>query len=263
MAYATERCWCGYDQLAPFSPDYLRCPNCETLVLASFPDPQTLLVSDDEHDLYGRNYYETLVEKFDYPALEDRAVLDLPERCLYWLRALLQYKAPPGKVLELGSAHGGFVALLRWIGFDATGLELSPWLVDFARKTFDVPMLEGPVEEQNIAARTVDAIALMDVLEHLSDPKRTMAHCLSLIRDDGVLMIQTPHYCEGKTYEDMLADNDRFVEQLEQSSISIFLAAPRFKSSCAKWAQERWRSKGRFSMPMTCFCSRPDLHSEN
>ncbi len=216
MPHPTERCWCGYDHLVPFSPEYLRCPHCESLVVASFPDPQTLLVYDDEKDFYGRKYYEELlVQKLGFPRLEERAVLDLPERCLHWLRAFLQYKVPPGKVLELGSAHGGFVALLRWMGFDATGLELSPWLVDFARKTFDVPMLEGPVDEQNIAPGSLDAIALMDVLEHLSDPVRTIMHCVSLIRNDGVLVIQTPRYREGKTYEDMLADNDRFVEQLK------------------------------------------------
>jgi hypothetical protein len=113
----TERCWCGYAQLAPFSRDYLRCPHCESLVLARLPDPQSLLVSDDESDFYGRQYYEKLlVERFGYPSLGERAILDLPKRCLYWLRALLQYRVPPARVVELGSAHGGFVALLRWAG---------------------------------------------------------------------------------------------------------------------------------------------------
>lgn len=71
---------------------------------------------------------------------------------------------------------------------------MSAWVVEFARRRFNVPMLFGPVEGQQIAPGSLDLIALMDVLEHLPDPAGTMLHCLSLLRPDGVLMIQTPRY---------------------------------------------------------------------
>ena len=209
-------CWCGNEGLKPFSDDYRRCAQCETLVLRRPPKGDVSRVQDEEKDLYGKNYYLTrLPKEHGYPDLGARARLDLPERCIYWLRTVLKYKLPPARVLELGSAHGGFVAMLRDAGFDATGLELSPWLAKFARRTFDVPTLVGPIEDQKIRAGSLDVIAMMDVIEHLPDPLGTMRVCLKLLKPNGLLAIQTPHYLAGKTLEELTLLADRFLEQLK------------------------------------------------
>src|SRR5208282_4208268 len=144
----------------------------------------------------------------------------------FWLRTLLKYKTPPGRVLELGSAHGGFVALLRWAGFDARGLELSPTVAEFARVTFEVPMLVGKIEKQGVEKGSLDVIALMDVLEHLPDPRTTMSHCLKLLKADGLLLIQTPRYPEGLSYKAMLANRDPFFDLLKPDE-HLFLFSAR------------------------------------
>ena len=108
------------------------------------------------------------------------------------------------------------MALLHWAGFDATGLELSPWVVQFARKTFGTPMLLGPVEDQQIKLASLDMIALMDVLEHLANPVGTMRHCLELLKPNGILVIQAPCLPEGRSHEDMVALSDPFLEQLKE-----------------------------------------------
>jgi SAM-dependent methyltransferase len=209
-------CWCGNLDLAPFGRDFLKCRACETLVSAQMPRPEMLRVTDEERDFYGRGYWFSHVEgKHGQPNILTRSTRDLPERCLYWLRTALKYKLPPAPVLELGSAHGGFVHLLRWAGFDATGLEMSAWVVEFARQRFNVPMLFGPVESQQIVPGSLELVVLMDVLEHLPDPAATIRHCLSLLRPDGVLMIQTPRYPEGTSYEKLVGKSDRFLEQLK------------------------------------------------
>jgi len=208
-------CWCGNSVLEPFSTDYVRCAACETLVVAKMPAPEDLLVRDDSHDFYGRHYFTHMAEDHGLPPLNERARTDLPERCVFWLRTLLKYRLPPARILELGSAHGGFVALLRWAGFDATGLDLSPWLSDFARATFDVPVLVGPVESQDIAAGSLDAVVLMDVLEHLGNPAATLSRCLSLLKPNGIFFLQTPQYREGKTHREMEEENDPFLNMLK------------------------------------------------
>src|SRR5262245_33789120 len=211
-------CWCGSAGLVPFSPAYLKCERCETLVVEQMPGPNIDQVTDEQHDLYGREYWFSHMERdLGVPSIVARARADLSERCLHWLRTSLKYKLPPARVLELGSAHGGFVALLKGAGFDATGLEISPWVVGFARNTFAVPILQGRVEDQAIAPQSLDLIALMDVLEHLPDPARTIRHCLTLLKEDGVLLIQTPRLPEGTTYQELIGRHDRFVEQLKAS----------------------------------------------
>ena len=211
----TPRCWCGNKKLRVFSPEYLRCAACETLVLAQMPDPKDLLPTEDDRGFYGRQYHESyLTEQLGLPSIAERARTDLPERCLHWLRTLLKHKLPPAKVLELGSAHGGFVALMRWTGFDATGLELSSWLVNLARETFGVPMLLGPVEQQALEPQSLDAVVLMDLVEHLHDPVGTLRQCLRLLKPVGILVIQTPQYRERKSYDEMVAEGDPFLKML-------------------------------------------------
>jgi SAM-dependent methyltransferase len=209
-------CWCGNSELVPFSPGYFRCARCETLVWGQMPGPEITRVVDEATEFYGREYWFSHQERdLGFPNIFVRARNDLAERALYWLRTVLKYKLPPAQALELGSGPGAFVAMLRWAGFDATGLEISPWVVWFIRETFEVPVLHGPVEEQQIEPASLDLIALMDVFEHFRDPVDTMRRCLDMLKPDGIVLIQTPCYPEGRSYEELAAAGDRFVENLK------------------------------------------------
>lgn len=216
MTNKTLRCWCGNKTLTPFSPDYLKCSVCETLILDRLAEIRSERISDDEEGFYGRNYWFAHQEKdLDYPNILERAQDDLADRCAFWLNTLLQYKLPPGKILEVGSAHGGFVALLRWAGFEAAGLELSPWVVKNAQETFGVPVFQGQVEDQDIESDSLDIIVMMDVLEHFPNPQGTLRYCLNLLKREGFLFIQTPCYREGSSFEELVDQNDPFIEQLK------------------------------------------------
>jgi 2-polyprenyl-3-methyl-5-hydroxy-6-metoxy-1,4-benzoquinol methylase len=211
----TQQCWCGNNKFSSFSEDYYLCAVCGTLVLKYWPDAPLAQVKD-EGELYSRDYYlRHLVEDYGYPDLLTRTRDDLGERDTYWLRTLLKYRLPPGRTLELGCAHGGFVALMRQSGFDASGLELSPWLVEYAHTTFNIPMLKGSLEEQTLPENSLDLIVLMDVLEHLPDPVGTMSQALSLLKPDGLLLIQTPSYQENVSYEEMRDKKDHFLDHLK------------------------------------------------
>jgi SAM-dependent methyltransferase len=219
-------CWCGNDKLLDFSPAYRKCPSCGTLVLHFWPDDDVTNVQDTG-ELYGSDYYlRHLPQEYGYPSLETRARSDISERVLFWAETLLRYKLPPSKVLELGSAHGGFVAFLRQAGFHASGLELSPWLVSFSRSLFEIPVLQGPLEKQDIEPGSLDAIVLMDVLEHLPDPLGTMRLALNLLAPDGILLIQTPCVPEEKSYAELVDREDPFLAQFKEKE-HLFLFSQR------------------------------------
>ena len=211
----TITCWCGNTDLKPFSEDYMQCTKCHTVISRQTPSHHINRISDDRLDFYSKKYWFSHQENMGMPNLLCRARSDLPERCIYWMNTLLNYRLPPSRVLEVGCAHGGFVALLQWAGFDATGLELSPWVVDFAGKAFSIPVLLGPLEDQDIEKNSLDVIVLMDVIEHLSDPVTTIAHCLSLLKPEGILLIQTPCVPDNRTYEQMMEAESSFMSHFK------------------------------------------------
>lgn len=210
-------CWCGSLEVSSYSPEYRRCMACGTLVTLGMPQHNIARVGDDSKDFYGRDYWFGHQSRdLGHPDIVQRARTDLPERCAHWMRALLRHKLPPGKALEVGAAHGGFVALMRQAGFDAAGLELSPSIVTLARSTFGVPMWQGLVEDCEIPPGSLDVIALFDVLEHLQQPLQTMRHCLELLGPEGLLMIQTPRVPPEVSYEDLTRREDPFLAQFKK-----------------------------------------------
>jgi glycosyltransferase involved in cell wall biosynthesis/SAM-dependent methyltransferase len=180
------------------------CPACGTLVSR-----------EDNAEGYGRDYWYGHQEAdLGQPSIEVRARRDMPERCVYWLERLLRACLPPGDVLELGCAHGGFTALLARAGFVARGLELDATVAGLARETFGVEMLTGPLEEQALAPGSLAAVVLMDVLEHLPDPVGLLRRVMRLLAPGGVVFVQTPRLPAGATHDRLAAEGDPFLRML-------------------------------------------------
>ena len=212
----SRTCWCGEKSLSPYSDDFHVCKSCGTLVTTADVRSADLTVSQDEGELYSKDYWlKRQSERYGLPPLDKRARLDLPERCAYWLKLLLKRRLPPAKVLEIGCAHGGYVALMRWAGYDASGTEMSPWIVQFAKDTFGVPAQAGRIEELALTPHSLDVIVLNDVIEHLPDPAGTLTHCASLLKPDGFFVIQTPEYKEHLSYADIVDQKDIFLTHME------------------------------------------------
>lgn len=210
-----RNCWCGNSQLLPFSPAYAQCQACATLVSLQSPPDDKLLVKDDETDFYGKQYWLAhQTADLGFSDIQGRVRRDLAERNVYWLQTLLKYCTPPANTLEVGCAHGSFVALMQQAGYRTSGVEMSPWVVAFGEKTFDIKVELGPIENLDIPAGELDAIILMDVLEHLPDPTKTLARCLELLKPDGLLLLQTPQFVPNLSYDQLIASKDRFLEML-------------------------------------------------
>ena len=210
------KCWCGNKEFEEFSPNYKKCEKCGTLVCTTMPPAVKSSDKEKTADFYGRDYwFEFQPGLYDYPDLSIRSRQDLSERALYWLQSVLTYTLPPAKILELGSGHGGFVAMLRQAGFDASGLELSPWVATYAEEHFEVPMYVGPIEDQDINPGSFDLIMMFDVLEHFPSPLETITHCMTLLKPNGALLIQTPDFQKEYIYPELKKSNHRFLEQLK------------------------------------------------
>ncbi|HEV8437212.1 MAG TPA: methyltransferase domain-containing protein [Methylomirabilota bacterium] len=222
MRQEWRRCWCGGVLGKEIGPHYRRCNDCGAAVLAALPDPRHFDVIDDQGDFYGKGYWTEYPRTRNLPEIDERVRSDLSERCLFWLARTLEVTRPPGRFLEIGCGHGGFVRLMQELGFDATGTELSGWVVDFARRTFEVPVLRGRLETLDLAPGFT-CIAAFDVLEHLGEPLETVRRCAELLAPDGVLLLQTPWY-RGEGPDWSMFQEDEHIVLFTEESVRLLLA---------------------------------------
>jgi SAM-dependent methyltransferase len=95
-----------------------------------------------------------------------------------------------GRLLELGCAYGFFL-MEAARHFEVTGLELAQTAVDHCRDR-GLDVIHGAADAANLQkVGHVDVIVLLDVIEHLPDPARTLALCHRQLNPGGIVVITT------------------------------------------------------------------------
>ncbi len=98
-----------------------------------------------------------------------------------------------GRVLDVGSGTGAFVAALRNAGWQADGLEPDATARKVAQADYGVALLE--IDRLfSLPAGSFDAITLWHVLEHVHDLNAYMQQFHRLLRPGGSLLIALPNY---------------------------------------------------------------------
>ena len=95
-----------------------------------------------------------------------------------------------GKLLELGCAYGFFLMeAARY--FDVAGIELAPEAAAHAQRA-GLNVLHGATDAANLQRiGQLDVIVLFDVLEHLPQPRETLALCRDHLNPGGIIVITT------------------------------------------------------------------------
>lgn len=210
-----DMCWCGSRDLEAFSKGYNKCMKCFTLVRSSrMPDKYYEMGKDGS--FYGNDYWTKYIKEEYGHDIYQHARDYLSERCIYWLRDILRYRLPPSRTMEFGCGHGGLVFLMHLAGYDAAGADLSQWICDFGKKTFDIPVMRASINDFKEPSHLYNMIILMDVLEHLPSPVESFRKIASLLSDDGIVVIQTPCMKHSDmSLEDLKSANDLFLKHLE------------------------------------------------
>ncbi|MBM4273356.1 MAG: methyltransferase domain-containing protein [Deltaproteobacteria bacterium] len=96
-----------------------------------------------------------------------------------------------GRILEVGSAQGHFLAELRSRGFEVLGVEPSSYGAARHREK-GIPVINDFLERADLPERTFDAISLFHVLEHLEEPLEAARRFHSLLKSGGHLVVEVP-----------------------------------------------------------------------
>lgn len=147
--------------------DILECPNCGLLYKSHVLSDQAL----------GDYYSEVDFRKWEIKGLFPTERLVKGELA----------KLPQGsRILDVGCSSGRLLSSLE-DGFHRFGIE--PNIVAAAEASSKGIAILPSVDDSNV--ESFDAILLMDVFEHLTEPTKTLAHLVTRLKPGGLLLIAT------------------------------------------------------------------------
>jgi 2-polyprenyl-3-methyl-5-hydroxy-6-metoxy-1,4-benzoquinol methylase len=138
----------------------------------------------------------------------------------------------PGKLLDIGTAAGAFVAAATARGWQAEGCEPNKWLAQWGAAHYGITIRQGSVFEQHYPERSFDVVTLWDVIEHTLNPREMLEHCHRLLKPGGVLVVNYPDI--GSSVARVLGRRWLFLTSVhlfyfDRTTISRMLAATGFK----------------------------------
>jgi SAM-dependent methyltransferase len=128
----------------------------------------------------------------DCPAKELLQALHTTQRPAYTAQArrLSRLLSSGATVLEVGSYVGAFLAAARDEGLTATGVDINPAVNKFTR-SLGFQVSDG--ELQSAEGERVDAIAIWNTFDQLSDPRGVVTAAAARLKRGGVLAIRVPN----------------------------------------------------------------------
>jgi 2-polyprenyl-3-methyl-5-hydroxy-6-metoxy-1,4-benzoquinol methylase len=97
-----------------------------------------------------------------------------------------------GKILDVGTAAGSFLAAAKKRGWNVYGCEPNKWLVDWGNKRYGLSLKPGTVLEQKYEAGFFDVVTLWDVIEHTPNPSEVLKECNRVLKTKGLLVVNYP-----------------------------------------------------------------------
>lgn len=163
---------------------YRRCRSCGLAQLAETPSIGALRTRYATH-------YQPVCGEF---VTGRRSLLSRLRKVNFDLMARrIEARVPKGRLLEVGCGSGVFLVAMRRRGWVVAGLEPHQTSAQDLRTHHGLDVRAGMLEDAPIQWGPFDAVALLDVIEHLVDPAAALAKVRALLRPGGVLILATPN----------------------------------------------------------------------
>ena len=133
-----------------------------------------------------------------YEAQEDGSYCDPQRRRAVAgteLAFLEEFYEAPGKLLDIGAGDGAFIAQAADHGWECIGVDPAA-KPDLGLRTPGggrFTLVQGTLKDLGLTEQ-FDAITLWDVVEHLDDPVEVLDKAVSLLKDSGILIVETGNY---------------------------------------------------------------------
>jgi SAM-dependent methyltransferase len=159
------------------------CAGCGLAWRADFPEAAELAAwyGDDYLERWGIDGPERLAQV--------RAMKETTYRALF--RDILVHRSS-GRLLDLGCAMGFLLGVARDLGFEVRGLDLNEAAIEVARGEFGDRVHAGPLDERAFPGERFDVVTLIDVLEHVPDPRSLLAAIRDRLDPQGIVAAVLP-----------------------------------------------------------------------
>jgi SAM-dependent methyltransferase len=163
----------------------VRCPVCRLV----FVSPR--LTATALQRLYDRPAY---FEGGVYGTQSPRSPAMLLQRA--WtagrLREIGAHRAPPGRLLEIGSGYGLFLSAARAAGWQVQGVELSRTGAEHARAVRQLDVYCGQLAQA--PTDQADVVCFWDTLEHVPDPLDFLREVRLRLAPGGLFALSVPYF---------------------------------------------------------------------
>jgi SAM-dependent methyltransferase len=138
---------------------------------------------------------EAIVGYYSKPGKYDSWLAEETARERLWKRRLkkLLKHAIRGNLLDVGTGTGQFLNLAKPFFNHVSGTEVSQSAVNIAKEKYNLDIAQGPIETCAVPRGSFDTITLFHVLEHVPDPRKTIALCCDLLKVGGTLVVCVPN----------------------------------------------------------------------
>lgn len=132
--------------------------------------------------------------------------------------AILRFRNS-GSVLDIGAGSGNFLDCMKKAGFSTFGVEPSETGSNYARTHHGIEVFHGMLDDYlaNGPRQSFDVITLLNVLEHFTEPKKTLDRLRPRMNDGGLLVVVVPdarfHACIGAIRSRLGSSDPYWLEQ--------------------------------------------------
>ena len=139
------------------------------------------------YELISRQHLNALAETGQNPWIADELWVQMEESTLTLIE---EYAAPGCRILDVGVGTGRLLEKVPEL--DRYGLDISfPYLQVAKSKGIDV--CYSLVEDMPYKKDYFDIVVCTDVLEHVLDLNHAVSQILSVVKDDGILVVRVPY----------------------------------------------------------------------
>jgi SAM-dependent methyltransferase len=96
-------------------------------------------------------------------------------------------------LLDVGSHAGFLLRRARERGWNARGIEPSEVTAAIARDELGLDVVTGTLESGAVAPESADVVTMIDVFEHVPNPRETLAAARRVLRPGGLLFVKVPN----------------------------------------------------------------------